>query len=416
MTTEAATVRDRIKSLRRVRASDLIPHPKNWRRHPAGQAAAMRAALSEIGFADALLVRETKRGLQIIDGHLRAELSPDQKVPCLVLDVTAKEADKLLATFDPITGMAETDIEQLSALAGTLDFDVPELADLVAATLGESGGADQITEDEAPAPQDGPCVAQVGDVWACGRHRVLCGDATDEADVAAVLRGERADMAFTDPPWNVGIGTDKNPRHRQRQGLVNDSMPEADFGSMLAAFAVALAKFVEGDVYCVLGSERWPLLDKTLRDAGFHWSATIIWVKDIFGLGRSKYHRGYEPIWYVWTTSSSFCADRKQDDVWEFARPKRSPEHPTMKPVQLVARAISNSSARRNTVLDPFLGSGTTLIAAEQLGRTCYGIEIEPRYVDVILRRYMNFTNVSPVRESDGALFSDLVTAEAVPA
>ena len=132
MTTEAVKVRDRIKSLRRVRASDLIPHPKNWRRHPKAQQKAMRAALSEIGYADALLVRETKKGLQLIDGHLRAELDPDQKVPVLVLDVTAKEADKLLATFDPITGMAETDIEQLSALAGTLDFEVPELADMVA--------------------------------------------------------------------------------------------------------------------------------------------------------------------------------------------------------------------------------------------------------------------------------------------
>ena len=413
MATETATIRDRVKSLRRVRARDLIPHPKNWRRHPQAQQTAMRAALSEIGYADALLVRETKKGLQLIDGHLRAELDPDQKVPVLVLDVTAQEADKLLATFDPITGMAATDVEQLSALAGTLDFEAPELADMVADLLGESGSGD-ITEDEPPAPRDGTCVAQVGDVWACGRHRVLCGDATGEADVAAVLRGKRANMAFTDPPWNVGIGTDKNPRHRQRQGLVNDSMPEADFGRMLTAFAALLAKFVKGDVYCVLGSERWPLLDETLRDAGFHWSATIIWVKDIFVLGRSKYHRRYEPIWYGWATSSSYRADRKQDDVWEFARPKRSPEHPTMKPVQLVARAISNSSARRNTVLDPFLGSGTTLIAAEQLGRTCYGIEIEPKYVDVILRRYMNFTNVSPVRESDGVRFADLLTAEEV--
>ncbi|MCH7793428.1 MAG: site-specific DNA-methyltransferase [Planctomycetes bacterium] len=313
--------------------------------------------------------------------------------------------------------MAEVDLEALSVLAGRIDFEVPELADLVAATLGESGAAgSEVVEDVPPDPQDGPCVARVGDVWACGRHRVMCGDSTDQATVAALLGDVQPDMAFTDPPWNVGIGTDKNPRHRQRPGLVNDSLSEAEFGRMLTAFAAALAKFVEGDVYCVLGSERWPLLDKTLRDAGFHWSATIIWVKDIFVLGRSKYHRRYEPIWYGWSTSSSFRADRKQDDVWEFARPKRSPEHPTMKPVELVARAIANSSTIHQSVLDPFLGSGTTLIAAEQLGRTCYGIEIEPKYVDVILQRYMNFTDESPVRESDGARFADMVTEEAVSA
>ncbi len=129
-------IRDRIKSLRRVRAGDLVPHPHNWRRHDERQTAAMRAALSEIGYAGALLVRETKKGLTLIDGHLRAGLDPDQKVPVLVLDVTAKEAEKILATLDPIGALAEPDLEALSALAGTIDFDVPELADMVDGLIG----------------------------------------------------------------------------------------------------------------------------------------------------------------------------------------------------------------------------------------------------------------------------------------
>ena len=167
---ESAVARDRIKSLRRVRAGDLIPNPRNWRRHPPAQIQAMRAALSEIGYADALLVRETKKGLQLIDGHLRAGIEPEQKVPVLVLDVTAKEANKLLATLDPLAGMAELDVEALTALSGVIEFEAPELEELVSGVVGAA--PPEAEQDIAPAPEDCSERAQVGDVWACGRHRV----------------------------------------------------------------------------------------------------------------------------------------------------------------------------------------------------------------------------------------------------
>ena len=158
--------------------------------------------------------------------------------------------------------------------------------------------------------------------------------------------------------------------------------------------------YVTGDVYCVLGASEWPRLDATLRSHGLHWSATVIWVKDTFVLGRSKYHRRYEPIWYGWKDGgpSSFCERRDLDDVWEIPRPRKSEEHPTMKPVALVARAISNSSARSDVVLDPFLGSGTTLIAAEQVGRVCHGLEIDPGYCEVIVERFEALTGKRAVR------------------
>jgi DNA modification methylase len=226
-----------------------------------------------------------------------------------------------------------------------------------------------------------------GQMWEIGKHRLLCGDSTTQT--AAFLAGTKAAMCFTDPPWNVAIGGDNNPRHRQRAGLQNDSMRQVDFDSFLACTGIAIASSCTGDVYCVMGCEQWPAIDAALRAAGLHWSATVIWAKDIFVLGRSKYQRRYEPIWYGWNSKgkSTFCGLRDLDDVWEIPRPRTSDEHPTMKPVELVARAIKNSSKPNDLVFDPFMGSGTTMVAAEQCKRACCGIEIDPRFVAVTLER-----------------------------
>jgi DNA modification methylase len=248
-------------------------------------------------------------------------------------------------------------------------------------------------------------VTKPGDLWVLGEHRLLCGDATSPADLAKLMDGAVARMCFTDPPWNVAIGGDNNPRHRQRQGLKNDDLPAADFRAMLDGFARNLRTHVSGDVYVVLGASEWPTLDLALRDAGYHWSATVIWAKDAFVLGRSKYHRRYEPIWYGWHRQgkSSFCDRRDLDDVWEIPRPKRSELHPTTKPVALVARAIANSSVRGNAVVDCFGGSGTTLIAAEQTGRAAHLMELDPLYCDVIARRWEEFTGKCGVLDRAGA-------------
>jgi DNA modification methylase len=197
-------------------------------------------------------------------------------------------------------------------------------------------------------------------------------------------------MMFTDPPWNVAIGKDSNPRHRQREGLKNDDLSAADYRAFLDGFVKAVKPHISGDIYVVLGASEWPTLDLALRGNEFHWSATIIWVKDLFVLGRSKYHRRYEPIWYGWGKKSSFCARRDLDDVWEIPRPRRSEEHPTMKPVELCVRAIENSG--RKSVVDPFVGSGTTIIAAQQLGRRCFAMEIDTHYCDVAITRWEKFT------------------------
>lgn len=266
----------------------------------------------------------------------------------------------------------------------------------------------EIDEDEIPEVPKEP-TTRAGDLWLLGEHRLLCGDSTRPEDVERLMAGQSASMMFTDPPWNVGIGLDSNPKHRQREGLANDNLSSGEFQCFLDGFIAAVSPHVSGDVYCVLGASEWPRLDATLRAHGFHWSATLIWVKDSFVLGRSKYHRRYEPIWYGWAenTKSSFCARRDLDDVWEVPRPTRSEEHPTMKPVALVGRALTNSSMLNSIVLDPFLGSGTTLIAAEQLGRICYGLELDPGYCDVIVERWENLTGQQAVLDSSGRLEPD---------
>jgi DNA modification methylase len=287
----------------------------------------------------------------------------DSKLPILLSDLD--ESERLLVGFTE---------EDQNALGIGLDPEEPEDAEP------QINRAAELNKKWKVKP---------GDLWQIGEHRLLCGDSTKREDVEYVMGGDMARMCFTDPPWNVAIGQDSNPRHRQRAGLQNDDLSAKDFSAFLSGFASLIPSVVTGDLYCVLGALEWPTLDLALRGTGFHWSATVIWVKDLFMLGRSKYHRRYEPIWYGWHENgkSSFGDARDLDDVWEIKRPRVSEEHPTMKPVELVIRAVNNSSRPGDTVFDPFLGSGTTMVAAENLKRRCFGIEISPDYCAVVLQR-----------------------------
>lgn len=307
------------------------------------------------------------------------------------LDLAKDPKAKGLAIAD--NRVAELDLnwnpEVLQSLVKDVDLTTFWDADELETLLGTSGGGSSVPEakiDQAAALLKKWGV-KAGQIWLIGPHRVLCGDSTNEGDIARLMAGKRAKMAFTNPPWNVGIGGDNNPKHRQRKGLEGDDVNSSHFKAFLEGVSRQLVRQVDGDVYCVLGASEWPTLDGALREAGLHWSSTVIWAKDSFVLGRGKYHQRYEPIWYGWLKKSSFCGGRSQDNVWNFPRPKKSEEHPTMKPPELVARAIRNSSRRNDLVLDLFLGSGTTMAAAEQNGRACYGADIDPAYVAVTLDR-----------------------------
>ena len=364
----------------------VIGNPRNPNTHPASQIELLAKIISAQGWRAPITV-STRSGF-VVRGHGRlaaAQLLDAESVPVDFQDYASEAAEYAdLIADNRIAELATPDLPALADLLLELDtgdfdmdltgFDASELERLMVGVSGEL----PIVEDDVPDLPSEP-VTKRGDLWLLGNHRVLCGDATNAGDVERLMDGVKADLVFTDPPWNVGIGLDSNPRHRQRKGLANDSMSSVDFAAFLASAAASISSIAAGDVYCVLGASEWPALDTALRGAGLHWSATVIWVKDSFVLGRSKYHRRYEPIWYGWRDggTSSFCTRRDLDDVWEIPRPKRSEEHPTMKPVELVARAIANSSKPKGIVADLFAGAGSTLMAAEQLGRSCYSMELD---------------------------------------
>jgi DNA modification methylase len=400
-----------------------IPYEGNPRVISEAAVEKVALSISEYGWRQPIVVDEAdviiaghtrlraaqKLGLETVPVHVATGLTQAQVKGLRLMDNRAAEE----SGWDDSLLVAELD--ELLAL----DFDLAyagfeeDLGELFASgeALGLAGhGADD--GDELPAAEAFP-VSRPGDLWVCGPHRVLCGNATVAEDVATLLGSETAAMCVTDPPFNVAIGKDSNPKHRQRRGLVNDDLPATDFAQFLERLAQLLAERVAGDVYCFMGASEWPALDGAMRAAGLHHSATIIWVKDAFVLGRSKYHRRYEPIWYGWRASatSSYAAGRDQDDVWEFARPRKSEEHPTMKPVPLVRRAIVNSSGEGDLVFDPFLGSGTTMVACDHTNRACRGIDIDPAYVDVAVRRWQQLSGEHARLHGDGRTF-EVVAAE----
>jgi len=405
----ALLIRDRIRELRRVPASQLAPNPKNWRTHPSAQLDALRGVLAEVGYAGAALARELPDGtLQLIDGHARAEISGDGAVPILVLDVTAEEADKILATFDPLSAMADAAklddlLRQVRTESDALRAMMDGLAtahDLPAGAAEPGAGGDEFD----PTPEErGPTRTAPGELWSIGgRHRLLVGDCTDAATVARLLGDERVEMVWTDPPYGVSIG-DKNAllnrldgrgsSNRVTSNLRNDSLDEPGLSAMLEAAFARAASHCEPGASWYVAAPAGPLhllFGRALNDLGI-WRQTIQWVKNsaTFSPMGVSYHWKSEPIFYGWLPDAGhrYHGDRKQTTVWEFDRPSASADHPTMKPVALVAQAIEHASLAGQLVYDPFLGSGTTLVAAHRLGRRCSGCEIEPRYADVILKR-----------------------------
>ena len=233
---------------------------------------------------------------------------------------------------------------------------------------------------------------KTGDLYILGNHRLLCGDATKKKDVERLMDGAKADMVFTDPPYNVDYGSSKNPRHKIRK-IANDSMPSDAWESFCKDVFANIKTYCAGDVY-VWGASAPDGMKMRLwlHEMGCHWSATIIWKKQQLVLSPAKYQRIYEPCFYGWFGKSSYRADRKQVEVWEFDRPLNSHLHPTMKPVALCCRGIINSSEKNDIVLDLFGGSGSTLVACEQTQRRCYMMEIDPHYCDVIVKRWEDFT------------------------
>lgn len=410
-------IRDRIRELKRVKASDLLHNPKNWRRHPVAQAEALRGLLGEIGYADALLARELPDGrLELIDGHLRATTTPSSLVPVLVLDVTEDEADKLLLTLDPLAGMAETDAKRVAQLLSTVRTDsaaVGALLERIAAVEGWQG-RNQLVLSDAPEPQlDRAAELRTkwrtarGQLWAIGAHRLLSADCTEPSETARLWVEDRDQirLVWSDPPYGVDYASKNLFLNRSDRGnrvqrpIANDK--GTDVHALLAAsLALARKRAVKGAA-CYVTVPSGPLLSgfiEALNQSGFTFRHLLVWVKQQFVIGMSDYHYRHEPILYGWLANGPhyWAGGRSQDSVFEIDKPHLSDLHPTTKPVELVNQMLVNSSRIGEIVYDPFCGSGTTLVACEQLGRRGYGVEIDPGYVAVALER-LAAMGLSPV-------------------
>jgi len=288
-----------------------------------------------------------------------------------------------------------------------LGFGDDELDALLAEPETEATGE---TDDDAAPETPDAAVTTPSDVWLLGDHRLLCGDATQIEAVEKVLAGGLADMVFTDPPYNVNYGaTMKDKLRGKKRKITNDDLGES-FERFLRDTCVNILAVTKGAVYICMSSSELHTLHRAFTDAGGHWSTFVIWAKHVFTMGRSDYQRQYEPILYGWKEGVDhyWCGARDQGDVWFVKKPVSNDLHPTMKPVELVERAIRNSSKSRDTVLDPFAGSGSTAIACEKTGRQARLIELEPKYCDVIVRRWQEFSGREARLEGDGRKYAEI--------
>jgi DNA modification methylase len=293
-------------------------------------------------------------------------------------------------------------------------FDASELERLLALADGEAGLDD--AEDEVPEPPDDP-VSRPGDLWMLGSHRLLCGDATLLADVERVLGGQLADMCFTDSPYNVDYANSPKDKLRgTHRPILNDNLG-AGFEAFLYDACVNVLSVTKGAVYRCMSSSELHTLQRAFTAAGGKWSTFVIWAKHTFTLGRADYQRQYEPILYGWKDGSDhyWCGARDQGDVWFINKPVKNDLHPTMKPVALVERAIRNSSKSRDIVLDPFGGSGSTLIACEKAGRQARLVELDPRYCDVIIRRWQEFSGGAATLDGDARRYEEMLDRGKAP-
>jgi DNA modification methylase len=312
--------------------------------------------------------------------------------------------------------MLRIELQDLEVNGFNLDvigFSQEELETILA---GDEETTEGLTDEDAVPETQVAVVTVPGDVWIMGDHRLLCGDSTQLDVVEKVLAGGLADMVFCDPPYNVNYGaTMKDKLRGKARAIKNDDLGD-DFEQFLRDACVNMLVVTKGAIYVCMSSSEIHTLQKAFREAGGHWSTFVVWAKNTFTMGRSDYQRQYEPILYGWKegTQHFWCGARDQGDVWFIKKPHVNDLHPTMKPVELVERAIRNSSKGRDTVLDPFGGSGTTLIACEKSGRQARLIELEPKYCDVIIRRYQKFSGKEALLDGDGRGFGD-ISAERQP-
>ena len=371
-----------------------------WKMMPIGQLKPgdkeyekIKKSIQEFGYVEPIIVNYD---MTVIGGHQRLTVLKNlgyEEVQCVVVHIEDEHKVKALnIALNKITGawneqlLADliVDLQSVDFNVDLTGFEAPEVEQLFSKVHNKKVKEDDFDVDGELAK---PTVARAGDIWFLGDHRVICGDATLPETYERLMVGKKANMVLTDPPYNVDV--------EETAGKIkNDNMPDDKFYQFLFAAFVNMEQNMEQDasIYVFHADTQGLNFRKAFKDAGFYLSGCCIWKKNALVLGRSPYQWQHEPCLFGWKLNGrhQWYSDRKQTTIWEYDRPKASKEHPTMKPVALMAYPIQNSSMSHCIILDPFLGSGSTLMACQQTGRICYGIELDEKFVDVIVRRYIS--------------------------
>lgn len=355
----------------------------------------IKNSILEFGYVEPIIVNYD---MTVIGGHQRLTVLKDlgyTEVQCVVVHIEDEHKVKALnVALNKITGawneqlLADllVDLQSVDFNTDLTGFEAPEIEQLFSKVHNKD-----IKEDDFDVEEElkNPPISRKGDIWLLGRHRVICGDSTLPETYTKLMEGRRANLVLTDPPYNVNV--------EETAGKIqNDNMPDEDFYKFLFAAFVNIEQNMENDasIYVFHADSKGLIFRQAFHDAGFHLSGCCIWKKNALVLGRSPYQWQHEPCLFGWKVGGKhqWYSDRKQTTIWEYDRPKSSKDHPTMKPVALMAYPIQNSCMSNCIVLDPFLGSGSTLIACEATGRICYGVELDEKFCDVIVKRYVEKT------------------------
>lgn len=379
----------------------------------------IKNSIQEFGYVEPIIVNYD---MTVIGGHQRLTVLKDlgyTEAQCVVLHIEDEAKVKALnIALNKISGewneqlLADllVDLQDAQFNLDLTGFEAPEIDQLFSKLHNKD-----IEEDNFDVEEElkNPAFSQAGDIWTLGRHRVICGDSTLPETFKLLMEGKRANLVLTDPPYNVNV--------EETAGKIkNDNMPDADFYNFLFCAFVNMEQNMEKDasIYVFHADTQGLTFRRAFADAGFYLSGCCIWKKNALVLGRSPYQWQHEPCLFGWKKGGShqWHSDRKQTTIWEYDRPKSSKDHPTMKPIALMAYPIKNSTMTNCIVLDPFLGSGSTLIACQETGRICYGVELDEKFMDVIVKRYIeqvgSSDGVSVLRNGSTYTYDELVGEE----
>lgn len=388
--------------IQNVSTNKIIPYHNNPRKDQAIDKLA--SSIKEYGFQQPIVV---DKDMIVIVGHTRLQGAKKlglKKVPIVVADLSEAKAKAYRIADNRLNEDSSWDMELLSSEINELleqDYNLDELGfeDFEIEKFLNNEGDGLTDDDEVPEVPEKP-KSKLGDIYQLGQHKLICGDSTNEEVLSKLFGESKADMVFTDPPYNVAYGkftgNSKNGYRFKHRHIQNDDMSDEQFIEFLESFIKKSYNYVkDGSPFYIFYGERNGIQFLTaFKNCGLYHSCNIIWKKHSLVLGRSDYHYIHEPIFYGWKekTSHKFYGDRKGTSVWEFDRPIKSELHPTMKPIELIVKALKNSSKSEDIIYDPFGGSGSTIIASEKLNRACYSVELDPKYVDVIVKRWENYT------------------------